>query len=146
MLILGAMLIAGILWIASGGINQKKYDTYLAIENESVAGLSINALVKYNGVDVGRVSNISLDPKNPQRVRLELAIIYGTMIKKDTLATLKTQGLTGIAYVELSGGNTNSPLLVASESAPYPEIKTIPSLSTRLENLLSTVAAKFGHL
>jgi phospholipid/cholesterol/gamma-HCH transport system substrate-binding protein len=145
-LILGAMLIAGILWIASGGINQQKYDTYLAIENESVAGLSINALVKYNGVDVGRVNNISLDPINPQRVRLELAIAHGTLIKQDTLATLKTQGLTGIAYVELSGGNTNSPILVASDSAPYPEIKTIPSLSTRLENLLSTVAEKLDHL
>jgi phospholipid/cholesterol/gamma-HCH transport system substrate-binding protein len=140
------MLIAGILWIASGGINQQKYDTYLAIENESVAGLSATALVKYNGVDVGRVGNISLDPINPQRVRLELAIAHGTLIRKDTLATLKTQGLTGIAYVELSGGDTNSPLLVASVSEPYPEIKTIPSLSTRLENLLSTVVAKLDHL
>jgi phospholipid/cholesterol/gamma-HCH transport system substrate-binding protein len=145
-LILGAFLIAGILWIASGGINQKKYDTYLAIENESVAGLSINALVKYNGVDVGRVGNISLDPINLQRVRLELLIVHGTLIKEDTLATLKMQGLTGIAYVELSGGDTNSPLLVASGSAPYPEIKTIPSLSTRLENLLSNVVAKLDHL
>ncbi|MDI1310497.1 MAG: MlaD family protein [Methylotenera sp.] len=146
MLILGAMLIAGILWIASGGINQKNYDTYLAIADESVAGLSINALVKYNGVEVGRVSNISLDPVNPQRVRLLLAIMNGTMIKKDTLATLKTQGLTGIAYVELSGGATDSPLLVAIGGAPYPEIKMIPSLSTRLENLLSTVATKLDHL
>jgi len=145
-LILGAMLIAGILWIASGGINQQKYDTYLAIENESVAGLSTNALVKYNGVDVGRVSDISLDPIYPQRVRLELLIAHGTLIKEDTLATLKTQGLTGIAYVELSGGDTNSPILVAKGNAPYPEIKTIPSLSTRLENLLSSVVGKLDHL
>lgn len=145
-LILGALLIAGILWIASGGINQKNYDTYLAIANESVAGLSTNALVKYNGVEVGRVSHISLDEINPQRVKLELAILHGTMIKKDTLATLKTQGLTGIAYVELSGGAPNSPLLTALNGATYPEIKMIPSLSTRLENLLSTVATKLDHL
>jgi phospholipid/cholesterol/gamma-HCH transport system substrate-binding protein len=145
-LILGSILIAGILWIASGGINQKKYDTYLAIENESVAGLSANALVKYNGVDVGRVNAISLDPENQQRVRLELLIAHGTLIKEDTMATLKTQGLTGIAYVELSGGNPSSPILVANEGMPYPEIKTIPSLSTRLENLLSSVVAKLDHL
>jgi phospholipid/cholesterol/gamma-HCH transport system substrate-binding protein len=145
-LILGAMLIAGILWIASGGINQKKYDTYLAIENESVAGLTVNALVKYNGVDVGKVSKISLDPITPQRVRLELLIEHGTPIKVDTMATLKTQGLTGIAYVELSGGDIHSPLLLASGNSPYPEIKTIPSLSTRLESLLSNVVAKLDHL
>lgn len=146
MLILGAILIAGILWITSGGINQQKYDTYLAIENESVAGLSINALVKYNGVDVGRVNAISLDTENQQRVRLELLIAHGTLIKEDTMATLKTQGLTGIAYLELSGGDPNSPILVASKGAKYPEIKTIPSLSTRLENLLSSVVAKLDHL
>jgi phospholipid/cholesterol/gamma-HCH transport system substrate-binding protein len=143
---LGALLIAGILWIASGGINQKKYDTYLAIENESVAVLGINALVKYNGVDVGRIGSISLDAINQQQVRIELLIVHGTLIKEDTTATLKTQGLTGIAYVELSGGDTNSPLLVASDSSPYPEIKTIPSLSTRLENLLSSVVTKLDHL
>jgi phospholipid/cholesterol/gamma-HCH transport system substrate-binding protein len=62
------------------------------------------------------------------------------------MATLKTQGLTGIAYVELSGGNPSSPILVANEGMPYPEIKTIPSLSTRLENLLSSVVAKLDHL
>jgi phospholipid/cholesterol/gamma-HCH transport system substrate-binding protein len=140
------MLIAGILWIASGGINQKKYDTYLAIENESVAGLSKNALVKYNGVDVGRVNAISLDKVNQQRVRLELLIEHGTLIKEDTMATLKTQGLTGIAYVELSGGDPKSPILLAVAGSLYPEIKTIPSLSTRLESLLSNVVAKLDHL
>ena len=143
---LGAILIAGILWIASGGINQKEYDTYLAIENESVAGLSVNALVKYNGVDVGRVSAISLDAENQQRVRLELLIAHGTVIKQDTMATLKTQGLTGIVYLELSGGDPKSATLVASADAPYPEIKTIPSLSTRLESLLSSVVVKLDHL
>ena len=145
-LMLGAILIAGILWIASGGINQKEYDTYLAIENESVAGLSVNALVKYNGVDVGRVSAISLDAENQQRVRLELLIAHGTVIKQDTMATLKTQGLTGIVYLELSGGDPKSATLVASADAPYPEIKTIPSLSTRLESLLSSVVVKLDHL
>jgi len=55
------MLIGGLLWIASGGINQKKYDSYLAIENESVAGTKCECLSQYNGVDVGRVNNITLD-------------------------------------------------------------------------------------
>ena len=98
------MLIAGVLWLASGGALQKKYDLYLAIEDESVAGLNLNAPVKFNGVDVGKVRDIQLDPANPERVRLMFAIERGTPIKEDTVAVLKTQGLTGIAYVELSGG------------------------------------------
>lgn len=141
-LALGALLIAGVLWLAAGGTWQKKYDLYLAIEDESVAGLNLNAPVKYNGVDVGKVRQIRLDASNPQRVNLLFAIERGTPIKEDTVAVLKTQGLTGIAYVELSGGAQSSPLLRASKADGYPVIKTKPSLSARLENVLTTVLAK----
>jgi len=98
-LVLGAALIAVVLWLASGGAFKQKYDLYLAIEDESVAGLSMNAPVKYNGVDVGKVRDIRLEPGNPERVNLLFAIERGTPIKEDTVAVLKTQGLTGIAYV-----------------------------------------------
>jgi len=141
-LILGAVLIAGVLWLASGGSLQKKYDLYLAIVDESVAGLNLNAPVKYNGVDVGKVQEIRLDPVNPERVNLLFAIERGTPIKEDTVAVLKIQGLTGIAYVELSGGARDAPLLRATAGSNYPVIRTKPSLSARLENVLTTVLAK----
>jgi len=149
-LVLGAVLIAGVLWLASGGAFQKQYDLYLAIENESVAGLNLNAPVKYNGVDVGKVREIRLDPGNPERVNLLFAIERGTPIKEDTVAVLKTQGLTGIAYVELSGGARDAPPLRATAGSEYPVIRTKPSLSARLENVLTTVLAKLdstsGHI
>lgn len=141
-LLLGGALVAGILWLASGGAFQKKYDRYLAVENESVAGLNVNAPVKYNGVDVGKVEEIHLDPANPERVILLFAIERGTPIKEDTVAVLKTQGLTGIAYVELSGGARDSPPLGIVAGNDYPVIRTKPSLSARLENVLTSVLAK----
>jgi phospholipid/cholesterol/gamma-HCH transport system substrate-binding protein len=143
--LLGTLLIVAILWLASGGSLQKKYDLYLAVVEESVAGLNLNAPVKYNGVDVGKVQHIQLDPNNPQRVRLHFAIERGTPIKIDTIAVLKTQGLTGIAYVELDGGAKNAPALVAVGNEPYPVIQTKPSLSTRLENILTSVLAKLDN-
>ena len=144
-LVLGAVLIGAVLWIASGGNLQKKYDLYLAIEEESVAGLNVNAPVKYNGVEVGKVSDIHLDPSNPARVRLLFAIERGTPIKADTVAVLKTQGLTGIAYVELGGSSRDAPPLEVSAQEPYPVIRTKPSLSARLENVLTTVLAKLDR-
>jgi phospholipid/cholesterol/gamma-HCH transport system substrate-binding protein len=144
-LLLGAILIAGILWLASGGKLQKKYDLYLAILEESVAGLNINAPVKYNGVDVGKVKSIELDPGNPELVRLIFAIERGTPIKVDTVAVLKTQGLTGIAYVELDGGAKNAAPLVASADEKYPVIQTKPSLGIRLETVLTSVLAKLDN-
>lgn len=142
MLALGAALIAGVLWLAYGGSFKKKIDYYWAIENESVAGLNLNAPVKYNGVDVGRVQTIRLDPVNPQRVELLLAMQHGTPIKTDTVAVLKTQGLTGIAYLELDGGAANAPLLLPPDDDHYPVIPTKPSLTARLETILSNVLSK----
>ncbi len=139
---LGAVLVAVLLWLASGGAWQKKYDVYLAVEDESVAGLNLDAPVKYNGVDVGQVQTIALDKTNPQRVNLLFSIEHGTPVKEDTIAVLKTQGLTGIAYVELSGGSVASPTLVAKDGAKYPQIQTKPSLAARLENILTSVLAK----
>jgi len=141
-LVLGAALIAGVLWLATGGAFQKKYDRYLAVVDESVAGLNVDAPVKYNGVDVGKVRQIWLAPGNPDRVNLLFAIERGTPIKEDTIAVLKTQGLTGIAYVELSGGARHAPLLRTQAGNDYPVIRTKASLSARLENVLTDVLAK----
>ena len=141
-LVLGAALVAVLLWLAAGGAFQTKYDLYFAIEDESVAGLNLNAPVKHLGVDVGKVRDLRLDPANPERVILLFAIERGTSIKEDTVAVLKTQGLTGITYVELSGGTREAPPLLAIAGNEYPVIRTKPSLSARLENVLTNVLAK----
>lgn len=138
---LGAAFVAGVLWLGTGAF-QKKYDLYLALVDESVSGLNLSAPVKYSGVEVGRVRDMQLEPNNPVRVRLTFAIERGTSIKEDTVAVLKTQGLTGIAYVELTGGSRDSPQLRATTPGEYPVIRTKPSLSARLENMLTTVLAK----
>ena len=100
------------------------YDRYYAFMRESVAGLSVNSTVKYRGVDVGRVKEIALSPENPEEVRLVLDIDRGTPIKTDTIAVLETQGLTGLATLNLTGGSRDAPPLQATEGQEYPVIKT----------------------
>jgi len=136
-LLLSVAMIAGVLWLSAGKQYNVVYDTYVAYMHESVSGLNLNAPVKYRGVTVGQVRQISLDKSNPEQVRLEFAIERGTPIKQDTIAILRSQGLTGIAYIELSGGSSASPLLAPKKSEPYPEIKTAPSLLGRLDAALT---------
>ena len=138
-LLLGAALVAGVLWLAVGIGGRKATTAYQSIFTESVAGLNLDAPVKYLGVDVGKVRSINIDPDNPRQVRLILQIERGTPVKQDSEAVLKSQGLTGIAYVELSGGSPGSPPLVATEDGPVPVIRSKPSLSARLENVVTTV-------
>lgn len=137
-------LVAGILWLSGAAQYRKNYDTYLAYMNESVSGLNLNAPVKYRGVEVGRVKRISLD--HGERVRLELDIEHGTPIKVNTIAILRVQGLTGIAQVDLSGGNRDAPDLKARPGEKYPVIKTGPSLLMRLDTAVTDLLSSLNRV
>lgn len=139
-LVLSAALISGVLWLSSGRSYGTTYDTYLIYMKESVAGLNLNAPVRYRGVEVGRVRKIALAPGNVEEVQVTLAIESGTPIKVDTVAVLQTQGLTGIAFVDLTGGSRDSPALTARAGEPHPVIETGPSLMVRLDASLIDAA------
>ncbi|HTP46647.1 MAG TPA: MlaD family protein [Casimicrobiaceae bacterium] len=140
-LTLGAALIGGVLWLSSGKYFGQSYAIYRCYMTDSVAGLNLNAPVKYHGVDVGTVRAIALNPANTEEVQLTLAISRGTPVKEDTVAILQTQGLTGIAYVELTAGGKDSRLLTARPGEEYPVIKSGPSLLTRLETTVTALIA-----
>ena len=126
-LVFGAALIWMAVWL-SAQEDHKTYETYVMYVYESVAGLSPRAAVKYRGVDVGFVRKIGLDKGNPERVRLLLDIEAGAPVKTDTVALLSVYGITGLTFVDLTGGNRNSPPLVTRPGERYPEIRTGPSL------------------
>jgi phospholipid/cholesterol/gamma-HCH transport system substrate-binding protein len=144
-LILGAALIAGVLWLSSGKSLRKDYDIYLVYMRESVSGLSLDAPVRYRGVQVGTVRRIALAPDNVEKVQLTLDIERGTPIKQDTVAILQTQGLTGIAHVELTGGSHASPPLTALPGEDYPVIRADPSLMVRLDAAITALLTNLNR-
>ena len=142
-LVLGAALLVGALWLGKADY-RGVYDRYEASMRESVAGLSVDSTVKYRGVDVGRVRAIALNQNNPEEVLLTLEIARGTPIKTDTIAVLETQGLTGLATINLTGGSREAPPLQAAEGQEYPVIKTGPSLFFRLDEAISRLLSEKG--
>jgi phospholipid/cholesterol/gamma-HCH transport system substrate-binding protein len=144
-LVLGTALIAGMLWLASGGATRKTYDTYQVSMHESVSGLSRDAPVRYRGVEVGRVRRMALSPINVDEVQLTLDIERGTPVKQDTVAVLRVQGLTGIAYVELSGGSRNAPALEARPGEDYPVIHAGPSLMVRMDHAITALLTNLNR-
>lgn len=131
-LVLGAGFIWGVLWISAGGPPQD-FERYVVYMSESVSGLNVDAPLNFRGVDVGKVERISIDTKNGERVRLLLQIRQGTPINEGTVATLEYQGLTGIANINLSGGQADAKPLRPSPGEDYPVIKSQPSLFSRLD-------------
>jgi phospholipid/cholesterol/gamma-HCH transport system substrate-binding protein len=140
-LLLGAALIATILWLTTGG-PPKDYEEYYVYMTESVSGLSVDSPVKYKGVNRGRVRRIELDPQDPELVRLTLLVLEDTPVNRDTVATLEQQGLTGIAFINLSGGGPDSASL-----EPGPDGKKVidsrPSLLVRLDESASELIGSF---
>ncbi len=110
-LFLAGALAAFLFWLAKYGDKQVEYDYYKTYFRESVSGLSVESPVKLRGVEVGRVKKISINKNNSEEVEVLLEIEKDTPIKKDTIATLGSQGITGLKYIELKGGSKNSPLL-----------------------------------
>ncbi|MGB5443844.1 MAG: MlaD family protein [Gammaproteobacteria bacterium] len=144
-ILLGAAWLAISLWLALGDFSTS-YTRYHVFMSESVSGLHLDAAVKYRGVEIGRVRDISLNPLNPEQVQLTLDIETGIPIKQDTVAVLTVQGVTGIAFVDLGGGSRDSPLLKADNDQLYPVIKTGPSFFFRLDQSGSELIAHLNVL
>lgn len=144
-IVLGAGLLSVVLWLGRED-EDRVYDLYYINMQESVSGLNVNAPVKYRGVEVGRVKRIELDRNNPQQVQLTVEIARGTPLKTDTVATLSSQGLTGLAFVDLSGGTVSSAPLTAAAGQKYPEIRSRPSLLVRMDEAVSTLLTNLNGI
>jgi phospholipid/cholesterol/gamma-HCH transport system substrate-binding protein len=144
-ILLSLALVASILWL-SIGIEKKNYKTYQVYIQESVSGLNKKASVKYRGVEVGYVRQIALVAERPNEVLVLLDIEEGVPLKEDTLALLSVQGLTGLAYVELTGGSLEASPPRHKQGEAYPELKTQPSLLVRLDSGVSELLDNLNNL
>jgi phospholipid/cholesterol/gamma-HCH transport system substrate-binding protein len=84
---------------------------YIGYENVSLMGLQEGGPVKYHGLTVGSISNISIDPSDISRVIVEVSLEHGTPIKQDTRADIELLGITGIKVIELRSGTPETPYL-----------------------------------
>jgi phospholipid/cholesterol/gamma-HCH transport system substrate-binding protein len=139
--LVGAFVIAvltaafvSVIWLVGAQFQREGaiYDVYF---RGSVSGLNDGAVVRYKGVAIGRVLNIRLDPENVERIRVRIEIDSATPIKEDAVAELEAQGITGLAFVQVTGGSNASPDLKKREDKRYPIIASKPS---RLEEVVTS--------
>ena len=117
-----AAIVIFIFWLGRSQLS-KNEDLYHTYFTGSVTGLSSGSPVRYRGVPVGTVGYIAIDKENIERIRVTLKLRPNTPIKTDTIASLETAGITGGAYIELSGGTNAAPLLV-SQNGEVPIIRS----------------------
>lgn len=98
-------------WLGKYGNKSEKTDIYKIYLEESVAGLNIESSIKYKGLDVGAVKDIKINPSNSEQIEILVEIDGGTPIKTDTVAVLEAQGITGLKFINLTGGLNSSETL-----------------------------------
>ena len=122
-LVVVVLVVLFALWLGKTSLN-RQYHYYDIVFTEAVTGLSKGSPVQYNGIQIGEVSQLKLDPKDPRKVIAQIQVAADTPIKVDTRAKLGLLGLTGVAFVQLTGGAPSSPPLMPTPSDPVPEIKS----------------------
>jgi phospholipid/cholesterol/gamma-HCH transport system substrate-binding protein len=126
-LVIVAGLAGFVLWLARADL-EREVERYEIVFTGSVSGLQQGSQVRYRGIPVGRVTDILIDPQDPEQVLVKVDIRAGTPVKEDTVAELELQGITGIVNVQLTGGTRDSPDLARTSDVLLPRIASRPSL------------------
>lgn len=132
---------AAVLWLA-GSRFLRPVDSYQILFDQSVSGLLPGAAVEYQGVTVGKVEVVQLTRDVPPRAAVTVALQPGTPIRTDTSAHLIGSLVTGIRFIELSGGSATAPPLELGGSIPVSggEFEQFRDLASAIaERLLNTL-------
>lgn len=118
----------------------------------SAAGLSVGAPVRFNGIPVGSVRSLAIDSDDPRYSIALTEVSTEAPVKQSTSAVLEVQGLTGAAYIELSGGRTEdknilkqaletegTAVLVAEQSSVTNLLATADKILKRADDAISEV-------
>ena len=119
-----------LLFFVAGRNILKAREAYFVEFEKSVGGLRRGDLVKYQGINVGRVDNLSISPADRSVIVVKISVESGkipNVMRADTRARLQTLGITGLKYIELVAGSADSPPLAPNS--------TIQAAETFLSNI-----------
>jgi phospholipid/cholesterol/gamma-HCH transport system substrate-binding protein len=135
---------AFVYWIQNaGGLGQRS--AYRVRFDGSVSGLLVGSNVLFNGMRVGEVTSLELDPKQPNVVIATLAVDPATPIRSDSAVGMDFQGLTGAPVVVLNGGSPNSPVPPSSDGLP-PLLVAAPDAGQTLTQSASNTLRNFDKV
>lgn len=136
-----AALFGFVYWFNSGNAGGRR--DVRVIFSGTVTGLGRGSSVLFNGLRVGEVTRIELQPNDPSRINAVVSVDATTPLRVDTRARLETVGLaTGIVAVQLVGGDPNSPPLRPPEGQTLPVIVAERSELQDIVETVRNIAAK----
>lgn len=108
---------AFVFWFHNIGATANRV-TYAIRFDGPASGLRQGSAVLFNGIRMGEVTQLALNPENPRQVLATVEVDQAAPVRADTRVGLDFQGLTGIASVALTGGSSSAPPLVSANGKP----------------------------
>ncbi len=127
-------LVVFVVWLAGSRFTRHK-DVYDVIFPGPVHGVAAGGEVDFNGIKVGQVSKITLDPRNAQYVVARIDVTPDVPIKTDSIASLEPQGITGVNFIQISPGTARAHRLI--DTVADDEVPRIPGKRDALADLLA---------
>lgn len=93
-------------------------DLYEMSTSETVSGLQPQALVRFRGVPVGKVERIGFDSKIKGNVLIRVSIDRAAPMTTSTFATVASQGVTGLGFIQLDDDENSAQRLVPNDDNP----------------------------
>jgi phospholipid/cholesterol/gamma-HCH transport system substrate-binding protein len=120
------MAVLFVFWY-SDAREHRDYTRYEVYFEGSVSGLERGAPVRYLGVDIGRVYNMRIDPRDASRVQVLVDLDSTAPVSQKTVAELSLQGVTGLLYMDLIQDTGTRRLTAAVPSEKFPVIRSARS-------------------
>lgn len=133
------------LWAAKYS-SDREWQDYSVLFSEPVTGLAEGSSVAYNGISVGTVKLLRLDPQDPRRVTALLRLYADAPVKVDTFAKIATPSLTGAPIIQLTGGSPQAKLLREVDTSEAPLIKTEPSALQNIQDTANKLVQRVDTL
>lgn len=111
----------------------KRYTVHFT---DAVNGLKVGGVVQYKGVEVGKVTDISLAPERNDLIRVNIEVVTQTPVYAGTEATLAMMGVTGIVYMDMKTDVADAQPVPMIEGEEYPVIQ---GNGTQLARILADV-------
>ena len=144
-LIAGAFVVVVTVLLALLGIwltrDNTQRNLYEMSTGETVAGLQPQAVVRFRGVPVGKVERIGFDQKVKGNVLIRISIDRAAPVTKSTFATVASQGVTGLGFIQLDDNGESKERLQPNDSDP----PRIPLRPGGLDKLLKQSDAIFSQ-
>jgi phospholipid/cholesterol/gamma-HCH transport system substrate-binding protein len=131
------LLVVFLFFIVGNTLFKKRDNYFITYSNVSVNGLQLGSAVKYYGINIGRVEDITFKRKNLNDVIVDISIKAGTPIKEDVKASLVGVGITGLKQIEITGGSDEAALL-----EPGSEIESGTSAISDITGKAEVIAEK----